>query len=558
MANIEDHFRKLYARYGVGQDMPVQVQQIAELFDCSIRNARITLTRMQQENWIEWQPQRGRGKQSILRLLIAPDTLINQNIEQMIAHFDYGNVLKFIGNEKQALNRIIQYRFGAQENNSETRVRIPYYRDIDRLNPLHPLRRTERHLVRQCLSGLTRYDGVQGKIVPDIAHYWTHNEQATRWEFYIKSTAHFSDGERLSAPLLARCLNAASQSPWFAALFSDLSAIYAADEYRLVVETSVSMNRLDCLLATQAALIFDQRDSEMRCSGPFRIQRHQGNFLTLHRNEHYHQARPMLNEINIFTWAPESISMSFIPVLHGEQALDTRPLSERQLEKGSCFVLVDNEGLFADDVGRRFLNHVLQPMALLDRTNLPQEYASILSIAQGLLPEWNHRRVDFGNIPLPFTAHRQVSIATFGQPELVELAQAMADILRGHHFQCTVHVYTFEEFTMGNAQSADIWLTNFMLDTLSSPAFLDWLASSPVFRHLPEKAQQDHRALIQHILNEADDVAHQRINEHFHQLTHQRWIIPLLHHWMEFANENSFTWRDLSTLGWPDFSQLWL
>ena len=24
MANIEDHFRKLYARYGVGQDMPVQ------------------------------------------------------------------------------------------------------------------------------------------------------------------------------------------------------------------------------------------------------------------------------------------------------------------------------------------------------------------------------------------------------------------------------------------------------------------------------------------------------------------------------------------------------
>ncbi|MBR7492960.1 SgrR family transcriptional regulator, partial [Klebsiella pneumoniae] len=75
---------------------------------------------------------------------------------------------------------------------SETRVRIPYYRNLDPLNPLVPLRRTERHLLRQCLSGLTRYDAVQGRIVPDIAHHWTHNEDFTRWEFWLKSTARFA------------------------------------------------------------------------------------------------------------------------------------------------------------------------------------------------------------------------------------------------------------------------------------------------------------------------------------------------------------------------------
>lgn len=44
----------------------------------------------------------------------------------------------------------------------------------------------------------------------------------------------------------------------------------------------------------------------------------------------------------------------------------------------------------------------------------------------------------------------------------------------------------------------------------------------------------------------------------FHEMTHQLYVIPLLHHWMEFVTEKSFTWRDLNTLGWPDFSQLWL
>ena len=92
-------------------------------------------------------------------------------------------MLRFIGNDKYLLDRLSLWRFGVQDKSSETRVRIPYYRNLDQLNPLVPLRRTERHLLRQCLSGLTRYDAVQGKIVPDIAHYWAHNEDFTRWKF---------------------------------------------------------------------------------------------------------------------------------------------------------------------------------------------------------------------------------------------------------------------------------------------------------------------------------------------------------------------------------------
>lgn len=426
-------------------------------------------------------------------------------------------MLRFIGNDKYLLDRLSLWRFGVQDKSSETRVRIPYYRNLDPLNPLVPLRRTERHLLRQCLSGLTRYDAVQGKIVPDIAHYWTHNEDFTRWEFWLKSTARFADGSELDASAVQRCL-----------------------------------------LATQPTMLFDYQHGHIRCTGAFHLQEHSDNFMVLRRNQHWHQARPGLDEITIFTWAPEHISMSFIPLLRGEEAQDDRPLNERSLEQGCCFVLLDGDGAFADEAGRRFINYLLQPVELLSQTQLPDEYARILSVAQGMLPQWNHRPVDFGGVTAPFNLRQPVIISTFQQPELVELAGAIRILLERWHIRAEIRIEAFDNFNSQPRPPADIRLSNFMLDTLSVPAFLEWLASTTLFTRLPETQRQNLNALLPTILNSDNEQAFATIAAFFHEITHQRYVIPLLHHWMEFATEKSFTWRDLNTLGWPDFSQLWL
>ncbi len=70
--------------------------------------------------------------------------------------------------------------------------------------------------------------------------------------------------------------------------------------------------------------------------------------------------------------------MSFIPLLRGEEVQDDRPLNERSLEQSCCFVLLDGDGAFADEAGRRFINYLLQPVELLSQTQLPDEYARIL------------------------------------------------------------------------------------------------------------------------------------------------------------------------------------
>ena len=49
MSIFEAHFRRLHARYGAGQTHELQMQEIAAIFGCSVRNCRIALKKMHQE-----------------------------------------------------------------------------------------------------------------------------------------------------------------------------------------------------------------------------------------------------------------------------------------------------------------------------------------------------------------------------------------------------------------------------------------------------------------------------------------------------------------------------
>ena len=93
MSIFEAHFRRLHARYGAGQTHELQMQEIAAIFGCSVRNCRIALKKMHQEKWLDWQPQRGRGKRSRLHLLTSPEKLFSQNVNKLLEKQDYGNVL---------------------------------------------------------------------------------------------------------------------------------------------------------------------------------------------------------------------------------------------------------------------------------------------------------------------------------------------------------------------------------------------------------------------------------------------------------------------------------
>ncbi|WP_455810495.1 SgrR family transcriptional regulator [Pseudomonas graminis] len=558
MAALGEHFQRLYMLYAAHDVAHLQVDEVAHALSSTPRNARILLSRMRESGWIDWQPQRGRGKRSSLRFLITPQALQQHNLSDLLEHSQFDKALKMVGGSSPKIKDLIRDNFGTFITNDEVQLKIPYYRAIDGLNPLLPQRRTERHLIRQCFSGLTRYDPFQRAVVPDLAHYWLHNDSFTQWQFFLRKNLHFSDGSKINAEEVRRCLEHARHSAQFRGLFADISEISLDGELKLSFLLQRPLENFPGLLSVLAARLFKTRNGQWLCSGPFCISEHSDTVLCLRRNSYYHQSRPMIDEVNVYRFDTQELNMSFITLLHTHQAESINKPTERKLEQGGCFLLIDSEGHCADMHWRRFLNEVLQPLDILRRSQLTPNYSTALAYATGMLPDWNHRIIDYGQPNPSFGNNRPLVLATFEQPELSELARGIVAILQQHGISCQIKQVSWLEFMSGKVEGADLWLSNFMIDFDDIYSALSWMIPDPVLKRLPQEMTQSLHLLIQQYSQHENERFMPAIARWFMRITQQRWLLPLFHHWLDYESDSAFTWRDLSTLGWPDFSQLWI
>ncbi|MFP3381589.1 SgrR family transcriptional regulator, partial [Bacillus sp. SIMBA_069] len=50
----------------------IALAEVATRLFCTLRNATLTLKKMQKQGWLIWQPGRGRGNRSVLTCLLSP------------------------------------------------------------------------------------------------------------------------------------------------------------------------------------------------------------------------------------------------------------------------------------------------------------------------------------------------------------------------------------------------------------------------------------------------------------------------------------------------------
>lgn len=55
--------------------------------------------------------------------------------------------------------------------------------------------RAEQHLAGQIFSGLTRFDNNTQRPIGDLAHHWETSTDGLRWDFYLRSTLHWHNGD---------------------------------------------------------------------------------------------------------------------------------------------------------------------------------------------------------------------------------------------------------------------------------------------------------------------------------------------------------------------------
>ncbi|WP_174875461.1 SgrR family transcriptional regulator, partial [Vogesella oryzae] len=198
---LEQQYRLLYRQFG-DDDAHPGLPALAALLNCSERNVRLQLGKMQAQGWIAWQPGRGRGRRSTLRCLQSPEALALHSVGRLLAQGELEQAFARLpaAQRGQLMAQLPRY-LGA--GNNRRQLRIPIHRQLITLDPLTVSSRLEAHLVRQLFDRLCDFDVHSQTLQPALAHAWEPQEQARRWRFWLRPGISFHDGTPLDAAAIA-------------------------------------------------------------------------------------------------------------------------------------------------------------------------------------------------------------------------------------------------------------------------------------------------------------------------------------------------------------------
>ena len=154
-----------------GQSKETTLNELADLLNCSRRHMRTLLNTMQQQGWLNWEAEAGRGKRSRLTFLYTGLALQQQRAEDLLEQDRIDQLVQLVG-DKAAVRQMLVSHLGRSFRQGRHILRVLYYRPMKNLLPGTALRRSETHMARQIFSGLTRINEENGELEADVAHHW--------------------------------------------------------------------------------------------------------------------------------------------------------------------------------------------------------------------------------------------------------------------------------------------------------------------------------------------------------------------------------------------------
>lgn len=551
-SRLQQQFVRLWQHFN-GQTHDTTLQEIAEILHCSRRHVRSLLAAMQQQKWIAWQAESGRGKRSRLIFLSTELALKQQRAETLLEENRIEQLVQLVG-DKNVVRQMLLSQIGRSFRQGRHILRILYYRPFLHLLPGTPLRRSETHLARQIFNGLTRINEENGEIEADIAHHW-QMLSPLHWRFFLRSTIRFHHGRELDMADIIQSLENLKTLP----LFSHIQRITSPATHVLDIHLYSPDEWLPWLLGSVHALIlpkewpslpdFTQMPSG---TGPYSITHNSDSRLQIHAFDDYFGLRALIDEVNIWVLPEltEEMILYGIRLQNGlslQENEESKNALESKMEEGCYFLLFDNRSSTINqhpDV-RRWLSQILNPIALLGHASV--EYQTYWSPAYSLLPRWHH-------LPLTRTIDKpsdvkQLTLTYYTEhKEFHAIENVMRPLLAQHGITLKAQRISYTDWVNGNAES-DIWLGS---------ANFYWPLEFSLFTLLNEMPLIHHCTNI-HFSRDSELWRQQQLSltQWCQKLVQEYQIHPLFHHWLQLHGHHSMRGIKMNTLGWFDFKSAW-
>ena len=525
-----------------GQSQETTLDELAGLLSCSRRHMRTLLNTMEDQGWLKWEAEAGRGKRSRLTFLYTGLALQQQRAEDLLEQDRIDQLVQLVG-DKSAVRQMLVSHLGRSFRQGRHILRILYYRPMPNLLPGSALRRSETHIARQIFNALTRVNEENGELEADIAHHW-QAITPLHWRFYLRPGIHFHHGRELEMEDIIASLQRSMTFP----LYSHITHIHSPTAWTLDIHLSAADRWFPWLLSQVSAMILPREwpslphfSSTPIGTGPYSVVRNNQNQIKIHAFDDYFGFRALIDEVNV--WVLPEISEEPNGGLTLQGSVESETAIENRLEEGCYYLLFDTRSpLSHNPAVRQWLSQVFHPNHLLYHVGKQHHWFP----AYGLLPRWHHARYHECDKPiglesLTLTYYREhIEHRTIGV--------IMKRLLAEQNITLNIQEVDYEEWHRGEITS-DIWLNsaNFTLP-LDFSLFAS-LYEVPLIRHcIAIDWEQDAQRWRAGELSLADWCQ---------QLSANQAIVPLIHHWLILQGQRSMRGIRMNTLGWFDFKSAW-
>ncbi|MFB2872819.1 HTH-type transcriptional regulator SgrR [Aeromonas jandaei] len=550
---LYQQFQRLAQQLGC-DEREISLAEVADLLCCTPRNARLLLRRMQDQGWLNWTAEAGRGRRSRLTLLDSQESLTRRRLRDLLSEGQLAQAVRLAEDRLDLLTPLLLEQLGQATREGRQILRVPYYRPLPQLLPTGPMRRSEVHLSRQIFNGLTRRNEENGEIEDDLAHHW---EQVgpCHWRFYLRPAVRFHHGRELVVEDVMESLLALRDRP----LFAHLARLESPWPRTLDLYLDSPDPLLPDLLAEPVAAILPRELKgeagfalQPVGTGPYRVIANDPLQLRLAAFDDYFGLRALLDEIDIWM-LPELAERLESHLQLGRDSPELGTMrGESELESGCYFLLQDERSRALQDPALRYwIIQLLSPVALMARVapELQRGWTSAL----GMLPHW--REALPPPQPRPQSLPQRLVLACFNQHiEFNKCAGAMADLLGSQGIELEVRTLDYGRWVSGEDEDVDLWLGTLNLEHEGPFAPYGWLQGTPLLRRVWASQLPLWQGLTQWRASGAEPGPRALMA----RVQQQGWFVPLFHHWLELESRTGVHGVRMTALGWFDFRSAWL
>ncbi|ADF60765.1 SgrR family transcriptional regulator [Enterobacter cloacae] len=543
-----------------GAPQQVTIAELASRCFCSERHVRTLLRQAQEAGWLNWHAQPGRGKRGELRFYVSPESLRNTMMEEALKHGQQHNALELAQLAPEELRELLHPFLGGQWQNDTPTLRIPYYRSLDALQPGFLPGRAEQHLAGQVFSGLTRFNGNSSEPTGDLAHHWEVTDGGLRWHFYIRSTLHWHNGDKIETTQLQRSLKALLMLPALRKLFQSVLDIEVTHPQCLTFTLHQPDYWLPHRLATYCSRLAHP-DQPMTGSGPFRLSVFDSELVRLESHEQYHLSHPLIKAIEywitptLFDYGLGTSCRHPVQIAIGEpDELESLRLVSNSTSLGFCYLTLKQRDRMNELQARRLINIIhlstlLHTLPLNEGLITPTE-----ELLPGLpIPRWP----DLTHVPLPAA----LTLVYHLPVELHTMANQLKQYLAQQGCELTVIFHDAKTWDgCPQLADADMMMGDRLIGEAPEYTLEQWLRCDTLWPHLLSAPQVAHlQATLDAVQTQADEQArHAGLRAIFTRLMDNAVLTPLFNYQYQISAPPGVNGIRLNTRGWFDFTEAWL